>query len=408
MKIFFVSPYAPTPIRTRSLNFIRGLARRGHIVTLATVWENESERGALCELEQQGVCVLSARLSKPRVIWNIFSVLPTRAPVQSAYSWLPSLQSLIANSPFDYDLIHVEHLRGARYGLALKSWLAARQLKIPIVWDGVDCISHLFEQTIRSSRAAFAPWIARFELGRTRFYERRAVEQFDRVLVTSDADQTALERIALPAREHISVVPIGVDLDYFAPLETLRESKVIVFSGKMSYHANATTAIYLAKEIMPRVWAKQPDVQLWLVGANPSRQIRQLTARAHPNRVLVTGTVPDLRDYLARATIAVAPIVYGAGIQSKVLEAMAMGTPVVATPQATAALKVCDGENVLVAGDAESFARAIILLLHNPGLRERIGSAGRKYVEAHHDWGAMIARLEEIYKEEISKKNAQV
>jgi len=420
MKILFVSPYAPTRIRTRPYNLVRGLVRRGHAVTLATVWENDEERRALCEMEQQGVRVLSARLSRSRAMWNVLSALPTAAPVQSAYSWQPKLASLLARIPFDYDLIHVEHLRGARYGLSFKSWLASRHLKIPIIWDSVDCITHLFEQTISGSRTMFGRWSARFELGRTRRYETLAIRQFDRVLVTSSVDKNELGRIASRTglgngENHISVIPNGVDLEYFAPEEILRESNVVVFSGKMSYHANATAAMYLANEIMPRVWAKQPDARLWIVGANPSRRIRQLAGSRPtrnsdlpPNRTIVTGTVPDLRDYLARAAIAVAPIIYGTGIQNKVLEAMALGTPVVATPQAVAGLHVHDGENVLIAGDAASFARAVIALLNEPELRKRIGLAGRKYVEAHNDWDEIVGCLEKVYGEEISKRDARV
>ncbi len=419
MKILFISPYAPTSIRTRSYNFVRGLVYRNHAITLATVWENAAELKVLCDFEKQGVRVLSARLSKSRALWNVLSALPKSAPVQSMYSWHPSLKSLIAQAPFDYDLIHVEHLRGARYGLALKSWLASRNLHVRVIWDSVDCITYLFEQTIVAGRASFSPWVARFELGRTRRYESLAVGQFDRVLVTSLVDKIELERIASRkdkgnVEDHISIVSNGVDLDYFAPQETLREPNVIVISGKMSYHANATAAIHLANEIMPLVWVKQPDARLWIVGANPSRQIRQLAgsttrdSRFQPDRTIVTGTVPNLRCYLAHATIAVAPIVYGAGVQNKVLEAMATGTPVVATPHAVSALQVRDGENVLIANDAESFARSVLLLLNDPASRKRIGLAGRKYVELHHNWNEMVERLETIYEEEISKAYAQV
>jgi glycosyltransferase involved in cell wall biosynthesis len=408
MRILFVSPYAPTPIRTRPYNVVRGLERRGHAITLATVWENDSERRELRGIEQEGVRVLSVRLSRPRAIWNVLSALPTRAPVQSAYSRQPSLASLIAKVPFEYDLIHIEHLRGVRYGLSLKHWLACHDLHVPIIWDSVDCITYLFEQTFASSHARFSSWVAKFELSRTRRYEAWAVGQFDRVLVTSVVDKIQLGQIASREGNHIAVVPNGVDLKYFTSNAAPREQNVIIFSGKMSYHANATAAIYLANQIMPLVWAKQPDAQLWIVGANPPRQVRELARRSSCNRTLVTGTVPDIRPYLVRATIAVAPIIYGAGIQNKVLEAMATGTPVVATQQAVSALRVRDGENVLIGRDAGSFARAVIALLNEPKLRKRIGLAGRQYVESNHDWNEMVGHLENVYAEEISKTNVQV
>ncbi|NIW43885.1 MAG: glycosyltransferase, partial [Gammaproteobacteria bacterium] len=116
--------------------------------------------------------------------------------------------------------------------------------------------------------------------------------------------------------------------------------ETVVITGKMSYHANITMAVYLAEEIMPRVWAERPGVQLEIVGKDPSPEVQNLGE--HKN-VSVIGGVPDLRPYIQKATVAAAPILYGVGIQNKVLEAMACGTPVVVTPQAVSAIDVNDG-----------------------------------------------------------------
>jgi glycosyltransferase involved in cell wall biosynthesis len=113
--------------------------------------------------------------------------------------------------------------------------------------------------------------------------------------------------------------------------------------------------------------------------------------------VQVTGTVADLRDYLRRATIAVAPVPYGAGIQNKVLEAMACGAPVIASEQAASALHARDQHDLLVAGSSEEFAHAILALLNSPARRADIGVAGRRYVERYHSWSASAAHLEQIY-----------
>jgi glycosyltransferase involved in cell wall biosynthesis len=319
-------------------------------------------------------------------------------------------------------VIHIEHLRGACFGLALKSQTPALRAgasvsnlksQIPVVWDSVDCITYLFEQAARQSQSAFGKLVTRLELGRTRKHEGWLVRQFDRVLVTSETDKTALEKISdltcqigvspsgfrVP-RSHIVVLPNGVDLEYFTPDDMPRQPDTLVFSGKMSYHANITAALYLATEVMPLVWAQQPDVRLIITGSRPSASVRQL-AETHRSRIKVTGFVPDLRVPLRKASVAVAPLRYGAGIQNKVLEAMACATPVVASPLAVSALQTRDGADCIVADTPQAFAESILHLLDDDGLRERIGLAGRRYVETHHNWNDIAAQLEFIYQRSV-------
>jgi len=172
-----------------------------------------------------------------------------------------------------------------------------------------------------------------------------------------------------------------------------------VFYGKMSYHANITAALHLANQVMPLVWAQRASVRLVVAGSQPSPAVRKL-AETYP-QVEVTGYLSDLRAPLRKASLAVAPLLYGAGIQNKVLEAMACGTPVVASPLAISALQVQPGQDCLVANSLQTFAEAILDLLNNPALRERVSAAGRRYVETHHDWAAIAAQLESIYTRSI-------
>jgi glycosyltransferase involved in cell wall biosynthesis len=342
--------------------------------------------------------------------------LPTAVPLQAVYSWQPALaRALVAAIQHEkFDVVHVEHLRGVRYGLHLKAWSAAQPLRLPLVWDSVDCISHLFAQAAARSRSRKGRLMTQLELKRTRAYEGWLVQQFNHVLVTSAADQQAMAALVLPespaaaaldghftAGQTLSVLPNGVDLDYFSPNGAPRAHTTLVFSGKMSYHANITAALHLVEEIMPLVWVQQPDVQLYLVGKDPVPEIRALAEQCGGNagrpRVVVTGTVDDIRPYLHQATLAVAPLPYGAGIQNKVLEAMACGLPVVATPQATAALAIQAGREAIVAEDVPTFAQAILSLLATPTRRHELGCSGRSYVERHHSWVAMAAQLEAIY-----------
>ena len=390
MDILFVVPYAPNLVRTRPYNFIRYLTERGNRVTVLTLWTNEREQEDLAQLEKFVHRVWAMPMPLWRSMWNCVLALPGGKPLQSVYSWQPELMAFL-NGDVHFDVVHVEHLRGSRYGLSLQKlghW--------PVVWDSVDCISHLFRQAAARSDSLTGKLRSRFELKRTERYEGWLLDQFKRVLVTSSVDGQALAALSNNGvAKRISVLPNGVDVDYFAPDTAVsREENAIIVSGKMSYHANVTMTMYLANEIMPHVWARRPNTQLWIVGKDPTREIRALGEKT---AVTVTGAVPDLRDYVRRAAVAAAPIPYGAGIQNKVLEAMSCATPVVVTPQAVAALDIEPGRDLLVADTPQAFADALLNLLDDPQRRQRLGQAGRAYVQERHHWNNIAAQLETIY-----------
>lgn len=408
LNILFTVPYAPNLIRVRSYHLIRSLAERQHQVTVATLWENEEEQRDLQHLRELGVRVVAQQASLGRSLRNTLLALPTRTPLQAVYSWHPGLadkiRTLLQSEAFD--VVHVEHLRGARYGLLARSIKRSDGSSAPVVWDSVDCISHLFQQAVKNSRSIKGRLLTGLDLKRTEAYEGQLVHAFDRVLVTSPTDKMALEKLAdqvangqranSPSQRgysHLHILPNGVNLDGFTPSTEPREPETIVFSGKMSYHANVTAVLHLVKDIMPQVWAKRPSVKVWIVGKDPVAEVRALENA----NVTVTGTVPALPPYLQKATLAVAPIPYGAGIQNKALEAMACATPVVTSPQASSALQVQSGRELVVAQDAESFAQAILQLLEDPTARRALGQAGRAYVERCHAWRAIAAQLEQLY-----------
>ena len=268
MKIAYIVPYVPNKIRTRSYNLIHQLSRLGHKVAVFTLGSNETDladakslRAACQEVYCDGQPIWQSFL-------NCTLALPSNTPLQSVYSWNPDVAkkwlTLLRKGDGEFggfDIIHVEHLRGSRYGTFLKSMLPA----MPVVWDSVDCISYLFQQAAARSGSLFGRVMTSFELGRTRKAEGNLVGRFDRVLVTSVTDKQALTELVPAGKQSgiISVLPNGVDLDYFKPDPSVRrDPETIVFSGKMSYHANISMVKYLVGEIMPGVWARCPNAKL--------------------------------------------------------------------------------------------------------------------------------------------------
>lgn len=400
MRILFIVPYVPNQIRTRPYNLIRALAAEGHEITLFTLVSNDSDREDARGLEGLVSAVHTFPLTQLRTIRNVVIGLAADDPLQAAYCWQPALASKLRNllGRDEFDVVHVEHLRGARYALLAKEALKSARSATPIVWDSVDCISHLFRQASTHSTSRLNRMITSFELPRTEQYEGRLVSEFDAVLTSSRVDRDALFRLLpkpqIPATP-IQVIPNGVDLERFRPdADVAREAATLILSGKMSYHANVAMALYLVRELMPLVWTNRPDVRVMIVGKAPGREVRALGDNP---RVIVTGEVPDIRPYLLRATVAVAPIIYSAGIQNKILEAMACGTPVITTPEALGGLSAQASENLVVANRSQDLAKGILDLLDSPDRREAIARASLAYVRRYHDWLAIGRQLSAIY-----------
>lgn len=408
MNILFISAYVPSPIRVRPYGFIRALARRGHHITLVC-GANADDGPALSALRNICARVITVHISKAEMVQNALRALPGDLPLQAALSFGQRLREAVRAEDRSkrYDVAHIEHLRASALSYAL--------LQTPTVLDSVDSISLLFERALRGSPSLKSRALALIDLARTRAYEARYPHHFEQVIVSSPEDAWALrtlhrhlchstlhERCELSGhlpdnhdvQDPITVVPNGVDLDYFAPQLIARDSATIVFSGKMSYHANEAAALHLVRDIMPLVWARRPQTRVVIAGSAPPPSVRALAA---DRRVIVTGYLDDLRPAIASATLAVAPLRYGVGIQNKVLEAMALATPVVAARQASRALHAVEGRDLLLAEQPHEYADAMLNLMDDPHLAAAIGAAGRRYVEQHHTWDAAAERLEHVY-----------
>jgi sugar transferase (PEP-CTERM/EpsH1 system associated) len=389
MKILFASPYIPSLIRVRPYNLLRALAARGHDITLLALQPPSDADDSVDALREFCTAVHVIPHSRTQTLRNGLAALPGSMPLQAAYSrsgeFARAARAVTAAERFD--AAHVEHLRGALLADALEG--------LPVVFDSVDSISLLFEKVLSSPPSLKSRLMAQLDLARTQRFEGRLTARFAQVAVTSMADRAALVALGCDP-ERVTVVPNGVDLDYFQPQDTPRDPLRLVFTGKMSYHANIAAVEDLAHIIMPLVWEHQPDASLQIVGKDPAPVIQALGQ--HPN-ITVTGFVPDMRPYLAQAAAAVSTVRYGVGIQNKVLEAMAMATPVVCSPQASSALTAQPGRDLLVGATPEAVAEHIVALLSAPAQGAALGAAGRRYVETNHTWDSAAARFERLYEQ---------
>lgn len=399
MRILFVAPYAPGSIRVRSFNLIRQLLRRGHQVTVVHPLWRDDRQSRSEELVAEGAEVVRVPLSRLGARSRLLGGLARRQPMQIRYAWSRSLAHRLraALERSAADIVHFEHLRTVPYAHFVADFDTAR------VWDSVDCISELLRATRSRSRSRLWRLAAGLEIGATRRYESRAIALFDRVLLASARDRQALAGLTDQSLgKRLQVLASGVDLEAFAFRDPAERAPRVVFAGALSYHPNADAALYLAREVMPLVWGRNSSVQLVVVGPSPPSELQQI-ARRDPGRITVTGWVPSVQGYLTSAAVAAIPLRYGAGIQSKVLEAMACGTPIVADPRSALAVGAKDGRELLTADSAHEFADAILCLVDNPLRRGQIARDARSRVEGHFSWDRAGAELERHYHEAIAE-----
>ncbi|MBO0911399.1 MAG: glycosyltransferase [Acidobacteria bacterium] len=392
MKILFVLPNVPSLVRPRPFHFIRGLSKT-HELTVVCLATNETDERSISDLRPYCRRLEVIRHSRWRALANCLRALVSRTSLRSAYFYSPRLREHVRASieAGEADLIHVEHLKS----LPMVEPVLGR---VPAVFDAVDCLSMLESRRRRVTRNLFLKLFSTIESKKFAASERRAPRRFNRVAISSSVDRAAYP-VPANLREKIDIVPNGVDLDHFRFREFEAQRNLLVFCAKLDYFPNADAALYFARSIWPRVRARRPELRLEIVGSRPPGGVRRLDGEAN---IRVTGSVPDVKPYLGRAWVALCPIRIRAGIQNKMLEAMALGVPVVATSICCPGLEVEAEKHLLVADDAEQFAAAIELLLDNETLRERLIEAARDYVERRHSWRESVAALSNSYRKAMA------
>jgi glycosyltransferase involved in cell wall biosynthesis len=226
-------------------------------------------------------------------------------------------------------------------------------------------------------------------------YEAQVCRRADRVLAVSEADAAALRKLVPDAR--IAVVPNGIDTRAYAPTLIHPDTPTLVFTGTMDFRPNVDAVLWFAREVLPRVRAQAADARFLAVGQRPHRRLDVL--RDDP-AVTLTGFVEDTRPYIADAAVYVVPLRGGGGTRFKILEALAMGKPVVSTTLGAEGFPVTAGQELLLADEPEDFARAVVSLLDKPERRTSLGRAGRAFVETQYDWRAIVPLVERAYAKE--------
>jgi sugar transferase (PEP-CTERM/EpsH1 system associated) len=261
-----------------------------------------------------------------------------------------------------------------------------------VLFDMVDIDSDKWRQYAAGSRGAIG-WLYRREARKLEALECKAARAFGHTLLVSDFEADAFRHIAPASASKIGGLTNGVDLERFSPAGFENpfdaDELAIVMTGRMDYRPNYQGALWFAKEVFPQIAQSLPGARVHFVGSGPPPALREI---AGP-KIAVTGTVADVRPYLQFAHAVIAPLHIARGVQNKVLEAMAMTKPVVATREATRALGIQAGYHLWVENEPAGFARAVVEALQGP-TREAIARNARKYVEDSHDWPSLLTGID--------------
>ncbi|BDI33282.1 hypothetical protein CCAX7_53330 [Capsulimonas corticalis] len=404
MRILFAAPYVPSPSRFRAYQIVDNLSRLGHQITVVAlgVEGTDADYSAKALLEEICEAVHVVPMSRGGALLQTARLLNSPVPlwVASSYSppFLNTLRHVLACGKFD--VAHLESLRMAHAAGALKHAL-------PVVFDAVDCRTDIQARHAQNSVNALDGAVARRELRKMEIYEPRVAAECDRVIAATDYAANRLDSLALPhgASLKLDVIHNGVDLSYFQPQPEIPvQLGKLVFSGQMDNEANRDAAQYFCGEIFPGIRNAYPSATITFVGSNPAPELMDLASNPHSG-VHATGRVADARPFFAHAALAVCPLRAPGPSRSRVLQLMAMGKALVATPAACRALSpAAVGESICLADTPLAFATQIIHLLKHPEEADRLGRNARRYVEEHHDWRKIALKLTDIYDEAIEER----
>lgn len=376
--ILFLSRWFPYPAdngsKIRILGLLEHLAQRHRVSLLSFVPPDEpAHAGRMAALREycdriEVVPYRDFRASSPRALTGLLS----RRPRFLVDTYHPEMADLVSRTlrQNTYDLVVASQLDMAPYAVA--------HPRLPAILDELELAPF---RAPRRSDSLRGRWRASLTWLKLSGYLRQILPRFSACTVASEMERDYLGEIT-PQLSNVHVLPNAIDLSrYMLPYDP-PEPKTLVYSGALTYAANYDAVVHFAQDILPIIRQADPQVRLRVTGAHTGVDLGPISQ--HPG-IELTGYVEDVRPVVAQSWAAVVPLRQGGGTRLKILEAMALGTPVVATPKGAEGLQVTDGQDILLASRPDAFAASVIQLLQSPALRSRLAAGGRSLVAAKYD-----------------------
>lgn len=412
MRILFLTQVLPYPLnagpKVRAYYVLRHLAERGHEVTLVSFVRDDDSPDSVAHL--QGFCravhtlpMRRSRLKDARYLAQ--SLLSGRSFIierDTDRAMHDLIHRLLGEQSFD--VIHADQLWMAQYALNGDG--------VKRVLDEHNAVYMIPQRLARYEGNPIKRWVLEREWRALARYEGEVCNRFDHVVAVTEDDRALLSGISGGDGAHFSVIPICIDPAEKQPIHPRLGAKRMLVLGTMFYPPNAEGALWLAREVFPLVQRDVPDARLTVIGKNPPVELQRLggkhltTETQRAQRVLsyasdggvdVLGYVAEPMPYLAESAVFAVPLRAGGGMRVKILDAWCWGLPIVSTAVGAEGIEMRDGENILIADDARSFADAVVRVMTDGALARRLRDNGRAWVEERYNWRRVYYQWDEVY-----------
>jgi glycosyltransferase involved in cell wall biosynthesis len=378
----------------RIYHYAKHLSNR-HELDLVCLGENTAHNPEIDTLFKHIRCFPLPPINCPN---NLLSRLASGLDPRTLYPRSPEMKAYLEEIASDgqYDLVWDA-------GCYMQSQLVEVRRSVPLLADQIDDSFLALLRSLRVADSLFKKlWYVK-QIGLQWLYQFWHLRNAEAILFVSEKDAATFRRFLPFTKTH--VIENGVDENYFRsealPNTGMADAAAeIVFEGSMFFAPNVDAARYFVEEIFPLIRQAIPDVQFTIVGRDPTAEVRALTG----DGVIVTGSVPDVRPYLQRASVFVCPMRSGAGIKNKILQAWSMGKAMVSTTAGVGSIRTEEGRNILIRDTPEKFADAVVDLLQNPEQGTRLGEAGRATIVAHYTWAAKTTELEALMQRIVDQR----
>ena len=381
-KLMVITSRFPYPLdkgdKLRAYHQIKELAKECevHLVSLSNKKIEEKDKK---ELEKLCKSVSIYKLNMFQSGWSLVRALFNKKPFQVALFYNKSIHNKIKKKTREINPNHIycQLIRCSEY--------VKDEFDIPKTIDFMDVLSKGIERRISTS-PFYLKKLLKTEAERLKIYENIMFEYFDNHAIISLQDQELIYHLK---REQIAIIPNGIDTEFFSPGFKTEKKYTLLFNGNMQYQPNVKSAIYIVTHILPLVKEKIPEVSLLISGTSPTKEVKELAS----DSVTISGWMDDIRDAYNQASIFIAPMQIGTGLQNKLLEAMAMQMPCVTSKLANNALNAMPNKEILIGNSKEEYAELIIELIRNSEKREELGKNGQTYVRTNFNWESSTQKL---------------
>lgn len=410
MRILFLTQVLPYPLvggaKIRAYYVLRQLAVE-HDVTLVSFVRADDRAEDVAHLAEICTAVHTIPITRSMVKNGraVLRAMLRGEPIVIARDHVPEMAALLkqlaAAAPFD--AVHADQTAMAQYALLVRAAQSPRPLTV------LDQHNALYRVVERQARCETGPlkqtlWLG--EARRLQRYEAHLLRTFDQVLTVSDVDRDALldvlpvdDRTAVA--DHLHVLPICVDPAAQPPVAPAVAAPEILHLGTMFWPPNVEGVVWFAREVLPRIRERVPDVRFTIAGKQPPPLVEAL---AREPGVVVTGFVPDPRPLLERCAVFVVPLRAGGGMRVKILDAWQWGLPIVSTTIGAEGIHLRAGENILLADTPAEFADAVTAVLNDAALALRLRENGRGWVETHYNWRTTYPKIAALYAEQLADR----